>query len=185
MKILIASDIHGSARFAEEFLAAVEREAPERILLLGDLLYHGPRNALPDDYDTRRTMEILNSLKDRITAVRGNCDSEVDQMVLDFPIMNRYELLEADGVKMFATHGHGYSPLNPPPFVEMHVLLNGHTHVPVLRRYESFLYVNPGSISIPKGGSDHSYCIFEDGRFSLRHLSDGAEYDSCRALAEE
>ena len=181
MKLLIASDIHGSARFAELFLEAVRREQPDRILLLGDLLYHGPRNALPDDYDTKRTMEILNSLKDRIVAVRGNCDSEVDQMVLDFPIMNRYEMLEADGLRLFATHGHGYNPLNPPPFVEMDVLLNGHTHVPALEQYEEYLYVNPGSVSIPKGGSDHSYAVLEGGVFSLRRLQDGTEYDRCAA----
>lgn len=178
MKILIASDIHGSARYCEQFLAAYRREKPDRILLLGDLLYHGPRNALPADYDTRRTMEILNSLKNEITAVRGNCDAEVDQMVLDFPIMNDYEQLEWDGIKLFATHGHHYSPQTPPPFVEMDVLLNGHTHIPMIKKYDDFLYVNPGSVSIPKNGSDHSYAIYEDKVITLRHLASGEIYDS-------
>lgn len=177
MKILIASDIHGSAQYAELFLKAVEKEAPDRILLLGDLLYHGPRNALPEDYDTKRTMEILNSLKDRITAVRGNCDSEVDQMVLNFPLMNTYEFMEADGLKLFATHGHVYSPGNPPPFVEMDVLLNGHTHISALQNLGDYCYINPGSTSIPKGGTDHSYMIYESRCFTLKSLVSGKELD--------
>lgn len=178
MKLLIASDIHGSAKHAEQLLKAYGYEKPDRIVLLGDLLYHGPRNSLPDDYDTRRTMEILNSLRSQILAVRGNCDSEVDQMVLDFPIMNRYELFEADGLKIFATHGHSYDPMSPPPFVEMDIMLNGHTHVPSIKRYDGFVYVNPGSVSIPKGGSAHSYAVLEDRRISLRRLDSREEYDS-------
>lgn len=177
MKLLIASDIHGSAQYAELFLSAVDRENPDRILLLGDLLYHGPRNALPQDYDTKRTMEILNSLKDRITAVRGNCDSEVDQMVLQFPLMNTYELIEADGLRLFATHGHVYSPGNPPPFVEMDVLLNGHTHISALTKLEDYYYINPGSTSIPKGGTDHSYMVYESRSFTLKALEDGRTLD--------
>ncbi len=178
MKILIASDIHGSAKYCEQLLEAFHRENPDRLLLLGDLLYHGPRNALPDDYDTKRTIQILNSLKDKITAVRGNCDAEVDQMVLDFPIMNEYEQFELDGIRIFATHGHHFDPLNPPPFAEMDILLTGHTHIPVMIRYDGFVYVNPGSTSIPKNGSSHSYAVLEDGLMTLRHLSDGEIYES-------
>ena len=177
MKILIASDIHGSAEYAEQFLEAVRSEEPDKILLLGDLLYHGPRNALPEDYDTKRTMEILNSLKDRIIAVRGNCDAEVDQMVLDFPLMNTYEMIEADGLKMFATHGHVYSPGNP-PFVEFDVLLNGHTHISALDNMGDYYYINPGSVSIPKGGTTNSFIIYEDREFSLRDLETGDEIDN-------
>ena len=179
MKIMIASDIHGSSRFCSMLLKACEKEDPDRLLLLGDLLYHGPRNALPDDYDTKKTIEMLNSLKNRITAIRGNCDSEVDQMVLNFPIMNSYEVLEiGDGITVFAAHGHNYSPDSPPPFVEFDVILNGHTHIPALKKYERFLYVNPGSVSIPKGGSGHSYAVYENRVFKLKNLSDCSVYDS-------
>lgn len=178
MKILIASDIHGSAEYAEQFLNAVKRDEPDRILLLGDLLYHGPRNALPEDYDTKRTMEILNDLKEKIISVRGNCDSEVDQMVLQFPLMNTYEMFEADGLKIFATHGHVYSPGNPPPFVEFDVLLNGHTHISALDNMGDYYYVNPGSVSIPKGGTSHSYIIYNEREFSLRELESGDEIDN-------
>ena len=178
MKILIASDIHGSARYCEQLLEAFNREKPDRLLLLGDLLYHGPRNVLPDDYDTKRTIQILNSLKNMITSIRGNCDAEVDQMVLDFPIMNEYEQLEADGIRIFATHGHHYDPVTPPPFVEMDVLLTGHTHVPAIRKYDHFVYVNPGSVSIPKNGSDHGYAVLEKGVITLRRLSDSEIYES-------
>lgn len=170
MKLLIASDIHGSARFSEMLLEDIQREDPDKILLLGDLLYHGPRNALPDDYDTRRTAEILNSLKSRICAVRGNCDAEVDQVMLRFSIMNTSEILEADGLRIFATHGHHYDPLNPPPFAEFDIMATGHTHIPVMKRYENFIHVNPGSVSIPKGGSSNSFMLLENGTFTLKEL---------------
>ena len=158
MKLLIASDIHGSAEHCEQLFSAWEREKPDKILLLGDCLYHGPRNHLPEDYDTKRTMEVLNSLKSHIISVRGNCDSEVDQMVLEFPLMNTYEMIETDGLVLFATHGHVYNPSSPPPFVAFDVMLNGHTHISALlesggillcesgfcvdseRRYAEFLY---------------------------------------------
>lgn len=175
MKLLIASDIHGSAEHCEQLLAAYEREKPDKIILLGDSLYHGPRNNLPQDYDTKRTMEILNSLKKHILSVRGNCDSEVDQMVLEFPLMNTYEMIETDGITLFATHGHVYSPSSPPPFVSFDVMLNGHTHISALEDLGDFYYVNPGSTSIPKGGTEHSYMTYEDRQFVLRRLADGTE----------
>ena len=181
MKLLIASDIHGSAEHCGQLLAAWEREGADRLLLLGDLLYHGPRNHLPEDYDTKRTMEILNSLKDRITAVRGNCDSEVDQMVLSFPLMNTYEVIEADGLLLFATHGHVYSPASPPPFVSFDVMLNGHTHISALKDMGEYYYMNPGSTSIPKGGTQHSYMTLENGLFTLKRLADGADLGSMKA----
>ncbi|MCI8284492.1 MAG: phosphodiesterase [Firmicutes bacterium] len=170
MKILIASDIHGSAKFSEALLENINAENPDKILLLGDLLYHGPRNALPDDYDTKRTMEILNSLRSKITAVRGNCDSEVDQMVLNFPIMNSYEQIEIDGIKFFATHGHHYNPDNLPPFVEFDVLLNGHTHISALKDFGDYYYANPGSASIPKGETVNSYMIYENKQLTIKNL---------------
>ncbi len=177
MKLLIASDIHGSAKHAELLAQAFEREKADKLVLLGDCLYHGPRNSLPDDYDTRRTMEILNSMKDKIICVRGNCDSEVDQMVLEFPMMNKYECIDADGFRFFASHGHGYSPMLPPPFVEFDVMLCGHTHVYKLEDRGDFYHVNPGSTSIPKKGTQNSYVTFENACFVLHRLSDGSEID--------
>ena len=126
-------------------------------------------------------MEILNSLKDRITAVRGNCDSEVDQMVLSFPLMNTYEVIEADGLLLFATHGHVYSPASPPPFVRFDVMLNGHTHISALKDMGEYYYMNPGSTSIPKGGTQHSYMTLENGLFTLKRLADGADLGSMKA----
>ena len=175
MKLLIASDIHGSTEHCEQLFSAWEREKPDKILLLGDCLYHGPRNHLPEDYDTKRTMEVLNSLKSHIISVRGNCDSEVDQMVLEFPLMNTYEMIETDGLVLFATHGHVYNPSSPPPFVAFDVMLNGHTHISALQNLEEFYYANPGSVSIPKGGTQNSYMTYEDRCFVLHRLSDGAE----------
>ncbi len=175
MKLLIASDIHGSAVHCGRLFEAYEREKPDKILLLGDELYHGPRNHLPDDYDTKRTTEILNSMKEKIIAVKGNCDSEVDQMVLDFPIMNKYELIETDGLVFFATHGHTYNPELPPPFAEFDVMLNGHTHISVLQDRGGFYYVNPGSTSIPKDGTENSYMTYEDRCFVLHRLVDGTQ----------
>ena len=182
MKLMIASDIHGSAEYCEQFYNAYKKEAPARIILLGDLLYHGPRNALPTDYDTKRTIEILNSLKDEITAVRGNCDAEVDQMVLDFPLMNTYEIIECDGIKFFATHGHHYSPDCPPPFVEFDVLLNGHTHISRLTDCGEFYYANPGSVSIPKGGTTHSYMVCEAGCLTIKALATCEELESMEII---
>ena len=129
------------------------------------------------DIAGKRTMEILNELKDHISAVRGNCDSEVDQMVLKFPLMNTYEIIEADGIKLFATHGHHYSPDNPPPFVEFDVLLNGHTHISMLADCGDFYYANPGSVSIPKGGTTHSYMICEDRMLTIKNLITMDEID--------
>ncbi len=177
MKLMIASDIHGSAEFCEAFLRAYNNEAPDKILLLGDILYHGPRNALPNDYDTKRTMEILNNLKNKISAVRGNCDSEVDQMVLNFPLMNTYQIFETDDLKFFATHGHHFNPDNPPPFVEFDVLLNGHTHISMLADCGDFYYANPGSTSIPKGGTTHSYMIYENHWLTIKNLLTMDEVD--------
>lgn len=178
MKLLFASDIHGSAKYCEALLTACKQVRPDKIILLGDLLYHGPRNDLPMDYDTRRTMQILNSLKSRIIAVRGNCEAEVDQMVLEFPCMNSYELLEFDGLRFFATHGHQYNPQNLPPFVQFDVLLNGHTHIHKLVDYGDYFFANPGSISIPKGGTAHSCMIYEDHRLTIHNLLNGEEIDA-------
>ena len=176
MKWMIASDIHGSARWCALLAQAVERERPDRILLLGDLLYHGPRNALPEDYSCPKTAEILNGWRERIVAVRGNCDAEVDQMVLDFPMMADYALLEAEGLPLFATHGHLWNEENLPPMKKGTIFLNGHTHVPACRDHGDYVYLNPGSVSIPKEGSSRGYLTLEGGLFRWKTL----EGDTCR-----
>ena len=180
MKLLIASDIHGSARCCGKLMEAVEREAPDQILLLGDLLYHGPRNALPEEYDCPRVCEMLNGLRDRILAVRGNCDAEVDQMVLQFPILADYALVEADGVWIYATHGHLWNEEHLPPMGAWSVLLHGHTHVPACAEHQGYVYLNPGSVSIPKGGSAKSYMTLEGGLFQWKTL-EGEVYRDYRA----
>ena len=177
MKYFIASDIHGSLYYCEKMLQSYREEKADKLVLLGDILYHGPRNDLPRDYAPKKVIELLNELKNEILAVRGNCDSEVDQMVLNFPLMNTYEIVEADGIKLFATHGHHYSPDNPPPFVEFDVLLNGHTHISMLADCGDYYYANPGSVSIPKGGTTHSYMICEDRMLTIKNLLTMDEID--------
>ncbi len=163
MKLMIASDIHGSACYCRKMLDAYHRENAGRLLLLGDILYHGPRNDLPKDYDPKAVIAMLNPLKQSLLCVRGNCDTEVDQMVLDFPILADYCLLELDGRTIFATHGHRYNPQCPPPLKCGDILLNGHTHVPANKDMGGYLYMNPGSVSIPKNGSAHGYMIYDSG----------------------
>ena len=176
MKWLIASDIHGSAYYLEQLLARFEEEKADRLLLLGDLLYHGPRNDLPGGHDPKKVIALLSPYKDRILCVRGNCDAEVDQMVLPFPIMAEYAILDLGDRMLFATHGHHFGEQNPPPLRKGDLLLNGHTHVPKCRVYDDFIYLNPGSVSIPKENSPHSYMTFEGGVFLWKDLS-GTEYD--------
>ena len=186
MKYLIASDIHGSAYWTERLVAAIEAEAPDRILLLGDLLYHGPRNDLPRDYAPKRVIPLLNDLAatGKVIAVRGNCDSEVDQMVLDFPIMADYAEVvdEASGRTLFLTHGHvfgaGYhnSVDHLPTLPQGAAVVYGHTHKKVNedaagQGHPDIWAFNPGSVSIPKDGS-HSYGIYEDGSFRFVELPD-------------
>ena len=170
MKYMIASDIHGSAKWCERLLEAWREEAPDRLILLGDLLYHGPRNDLPEDYAPKRVIAMLNAIAPELLCVRGNCEAEVDQMVLDFPVMADYCAILLDNHIIYATHGHVYGEDNPPPLKNGDVLLCGHTHVPGLRRHESFIYANPGSVSIPKNGSAHSYCVLESGLLVWKDL---------------
>lgn len=163
MKLLIASDIHGSAYYCEKLIAAYKASGAERMLLLGDLLYHGPRNDLPKDYNPKKVIAMLNEIGEELLCVRGNCDTEVDQMVLDFPILADYAIIEWKGRRIYATHGHHFNPDNPPKLKTGDILLNGHTHVP---KWEPFgdrgnWYLNPGSVSIPKEGSAHSYVILD------------------------
>ena len=175
MKWLIASDIHGSAHWCEKLLGAFAREGAGRLLLLGDLLYHGPRNDLPQGYAPKEVIAQLSSVKDRVFCVRGNCEAEVDQMVLPFPVLADYCLLEQKGHVIFATHGHHHNLENPPLLQPGDVLLHGHTHVPARDNSHGFCYLNPGSVAIPKEGSPHSYMTLEDGVFLWKDL-EGREY---------
>jgi putative phosphoesterase len=168
MKILFLSDIHGVPSTLEQALAAAEPLAYDRIVLLGDLLYHGPRNGVPNFYDPVKVVSILNSLKDRITAVRGNCDAEVDQMMFEFPMMADYAILETQKDTFFLTHGHLWNEFKLPPIGMGTILAHGHTHVPELKKLECGLTVfNPGSISLPKGGSSKSFGFYDGSQ--LKH----------------
>ena len=164
MKIMIASDIHGSAKWCAKLIEAWKQEGQPRMLLLGDLLYHGPRNDLPEEYAPKKVIEMLNGIREHLMCVRGNCEAEVDQMVLSFPVMADYCVLPLDTCILYATHGHKHGEDNPPPLMQGDVLLCGHTHVPAFNVHEGFTYVNPGSVSIPKDGS-HSCLIYENGNF--------------------
>ena len=161
MKWFIASDIHGSEYYCKKMLEAFERERADRILLLGDLLYHGPRNDLPKDYSPKAVAALLNGVKEKIFCVRGNCEAEVDQMLLEFPVMADYILISAENRLIFATHGHKYIECTLALFSKGDILLHGHTHVPKCTEYESFLCINPGSVSIPKEESRHGYMTLE------------------------
>ena len=182
MKLLIASDIHGSALFCRQLLDRVEAENPDKLLLLGDLLYHGPRNDLPQGYRPKDVITMLSGLKDRILAVRGNCEAEVDQMVLPFPCMADYALVQAEpDLTLFATHGHLWNPDHLPPLASGAVFLFGHTHIKAVRRVHGVLTLNPGSVSIPKDGS-HSYLTYQAGDCCF-HPLEGAVLSrvSCRS----
>ena len=170
MKLMIASDIHGSALYCGQLLEAYKREGADKLLILGDILYHGPRNDLPDGYAPKQVIAMLNPLKNEILAVRGNCEAEVDQMVLDFPVLADYALLEANGLTLFATHGHVYNEDKLPPLAPGSVLLNGHTHIPKFVRHENYLHLNPGSVSIPKAGSARGYVVLEGRKFTFKTL---------------
>lgn len=171
MKLVIASDIHGSAYYCRRLMELVEREKPDRLLLLGDLLYHGPRNDLPRDYEPRAVIAMLSPLADRILAVRGNCEAEVDQMVLPFPCMADYGVLVADGLYLYLTHGHLWDPERLPALPPGSVFLFGHTHVKLDETRGGVRCLNPGSVSIPKDGT-HSCLIFENGTFAFRLLEE-------------
>lgn len=176
MKLLIASDIHGSALFCKKLIDNYREEKAERLILLGDILYHGPRNDLPEGYAPKSVIELLNPLKDELLCVRGNCEAEVDQMVIAFPVLADYAVIFDGKTQLFLTHGHVLNEKTPPPLKKGSVLLNGHTHIPAARRHEDYIYVNPGSVSIPKENSERSYIIYENGEFIWKRLDDKSEY---------
>lgn len=171
MKLLIASDIHGSAYWCRRLDAVIQKEQPDRLILLGDLLYHGPRNDLPRDYAPKQVIPLLSAYKDIILAVRGNCEAEVDQMVLPFPCLADYTQLIVDGKTLYCTHGHHENPDHLPPLPEGSVFLSGHTHVKLDEVRGGIRCLNPGSVSIPKDGS-HSYLLYENGEFTFRIMEE-------------
>lgn len=165
MKWLIASDIHGSAFYCRKLLEVYTRENADRILLLGDILYHGPRNDLPREYDPKAVSAMLNEYKNEILCVRGNCDAEVDQLMLNFPVLADYAIITEGNRMIFATHGHLFDEKKLPPLKKGDILLCGHTHVPACNEHEDYVYMNPGSVSIPKQNSWHGYMTLENGKF--------------------
>lgn len=171
MKLFIASDIHGSAFYCGKMLEAYKKENAERLIFLGDILYHGPRNDLPEGYDPKQVIELLNPLAAEILCVRGNCDTEVDQMVLDFPVLQEQALIFADGYTFIAAHGHKETPET----AKGTILLSGHTHVPVFEKKDGYIRINPGSVSIPKENSERGYILYEDGTLTWKNL-DGKIY---------
>ena len=175
MKFLIASDIHGSARYCSDLLSAYCREQADRLLLLGDILYHGPRNDLPEEYAPKAVAGMLNGQKEQILCIRGNCDADVDQMMLDFPILSDFAFLSVDGLRIYATHGHVFGPDHLPPLCPGDILLYGHTHIPSWEKREGIFCLNPGSLSIPKQNTRHGYMLLEHGSFTWKDL-DGTIY---------
>ena len=177
VKWMIASDIHGDFECARLLVERYRASGAQKLILLGDILYHGPRNDLPSGYAPKKVIELLCPLSDELLCVRGNCDTEVDQMVLTFPVLADYAMLCADGLTVFATHGHNYNTDKRPPLGKGDVLLHGHTHVPAAQSFgNENWYVNPGSVSIPKENSPKSYIVYENRVFSYRNLDDGKEY---------
>lgn len=177
MKWMIASDLHGSAYYCRKMLEAFEREGADRLFLLGDLLYHGPRNDLPREYAPKEVIPLLNGKKEKLLCVRGNCDAEVDQMVLEFPVLADYAVLPVGRRLIYATHGHIYHVKNLPPLAPGDVLLHGHTHVPAWTEFgQGNFYLNPGSVSIPKENSPHSYMTLEGNTMQWKELESSAVF---------
>ena len=171
MKLLIASDIHGDIESAKVLVEEFEKRGCDKILLLGDVLYHGPRNDLPGRYAPKEVIALLNGYKDKILAVRGNCDTEVDQMVLEFPILADYAILSLDGLTVYATHGHKYNTSTPPSLSCGDILLHGHTHVIRAEKFgDENTYLNPGSITLPKENCPRSYAVYEGRKFTVYNI---------------
>lgn len=170
MKLMFASDIHGSLYYAEAVCEILKKEKAEKLVLLGDILYHGPRNDLPKEYNPKGVIELMNSFADKILCVRGNCDTEVDQMVLSFPVLADYGFIYDGKINMYLTHGHIYNPDNLPGGAKNCVLVNGHTHIYALDEHEWGVYANPGSVSIPKNSNPPTYMTYENGCFEIKDL---------------
>jgi len=169
MKLLVASDIHGSIKYAKKLIEIFEREKADQMLLLGDVLYHGPRNDLPEEYNPKEVFELLGQYKEKIWAVRGNCDAEVDEMVLGFDLMSDYRLFHIDGLDIIASHGHIYHPEQMPLHTSPVLFLYGHIHVAVAEKHGNDYIGNPGSISLPKSDTN-SYGILENKKWFVKDL---------------
>lgn len=170
MKLMFASDIHGSYYYGKRVIDIYKEEKAERLILLGDILYHGPRNELPKGHDPKSLTVLLNEYKNEILCVRGNCDAEVDQMVLEFPITADYLTLFEGGRTFYITHGHLFDEQKPMPHKAGDVFIYGHIHIPVARKTDDFYAFNPGSVSLPKENSKNSYMIYENGTFTIKDL---------------
>lgn len=167
MKLFFISDIHGSREDLNFALTKFEEEKADYIVLLGDLLYHGPRNPLPKEYNPKEVAELINKYKDRIIAVRGNCDSEVDQMLIEFPIMSDFSQVLIDNHRFFLTHGHIYNSDNLPNISKGDVLCHGHTHIPLAENHNGIIVFNPGSITFPKENNKKSYGVYFEDRLKI------------------
>lgn len=179
MKYLFASDIHGSAYYCRKLLEAYRQSGAGRLILLGDLLYHGPRNDLPKEYAPKEVIAMLNGYKQEICTVRGNCEAEVDQMVLEFPVLADYALLELNGLTFFATHGHVYHQDNMPPLRDGEILVHGHTHLLKAEKVNGHYILNPGSVSIPKGGNPATYGVLDGTAFRILDFDGNVVKEVC------
>lgn len=168
MKLFFMSDIHGSLKYVQKGLEAFKKEKADYLILLGDLLYHGPRNSLPDEYNPKEVANLLNKHKDIIISVRGNCDAEVDGMILDFPCMADYSIILHSSKRVFVTHGHLYDENRLPNLSKNDILIYGHTHIPMAKRVNDIYIFNPGSISLPKENHPSTYAIMEDNKFQIK-----------------
>ena len=176
MKLIIASDIHGSSYYCDLLVKIFNKENPDKLILLGDILYHGPRNDLPYNYAPKSVIEMLNNISDKIICIRGNCDAEVDQMVLNFPLSDTYKKIIVDGNSFVLTHGHIYNEIKFDVIDGDRVMLNGHTHIPLYNELNGFVLINPGSVSIPKANSPHSFILYNDGNFYWKNLETNETY---------
>lgn len=179
MKYMFASDIHGSAYYCRKLLAAYKASGAERLILLGDLLYHGPRNDLPKEYAPKEVIAMLNGVKEQLFAVRGNCEAEVDQMVLEFPVMADYAVFVLNGLTFFATHGHVFNQDHMPPLKAGDILIHGHTHLLKAEKAGAHYILNPGSVSIPKGGNPATYAVLEDRQFRIMDFDGNVVKEAC------
>ena len=170
MKLFFISDIHGSGYYLNKALDRLKEEKANYIVILGDHLYHGARNSLPKEYNPKKVIKVLNNYADKIIAVRGNCDSEVDEMVLNFPIMSTYSTILYNSKRLFLTHGHIYNENNMPKLSNGDVFIYGHTHIPKAEEINNIYVVNPGSITLPKENSSHTYGVLEREFFKIKDL---------------
>lgn len=170
MKLFFMSDIHGSLKYAKAAVEAFLNEKADYMVILGDMLYHGPRNPLPEEYNPKEVANLLNQYKEKIIAVRGNCDADVDQMVLNYPCMMDYNIILNDNKRIFITHGHIYNEEKLPNISSGDILIYGHTHIPLIKQQDGILILNPGSVGYPKGGNVNSYGIIENNKFYIKGL---------------